>query len=475
MTQALTQLSGWGAYLRSSCRYELPETAADVAARLDRRGTIARGLGRSYGDPAQNAAGQVLGLSHLDRYLSFDEHSGLLTCEAGVSLAQIITAFTPRGFFPMVTPGTRYVTVGGCIANDVHGKAHHVDGSFNSCVESMTVLLADGRVVTASRSDNPDLFWGSFGGMGLLGIVLTASIRLRKIETVYFRKRSIRVDSLDAMLDALEENDRQFPYSVAYVDPFAVGARLGAGILTVGDHARLDELPEDLARRRLSVSGDPKLGVPFDLPEFTLNPLSMRAANVVFKWKLSGTAPFMHYDEFFYPLDWVAEWNRGYGKRGFTQYQFVIPFEDGRRQMRELLGVIVSSGQLPFLNVLKRFGQESLGPLSFPRAGYTFAIDFPIRDHTGELMQRLDRMVLDAGGRIYLGKDAFVDAAMFRAMYPRLDQWLAIKAKYDPNNVFVSDLARRVGLLSAATTDKVVRAARPQSVVGAAAAVPAEP
>lgn len=444
-----TELTGWGAHLRAQCRYTAPETPREIANSLDRRGTIPRGLGRSYGDPALNSGGQVLGLCRLDRYIAFDEASALLTCEAGVSLARIIEDFAPRGFFPMITPGTKYVTVGGCIANDVHGKAHHVDGSFNTCVESMSVLLASGEIVNANRGENADLFWGCFGGMGLLGIVLTASIRLRRIESVYFKSRSLRVDNLESMLELLEQHDRQFPYSLAYIDPFATGARLGSGVLKLGDHASASELPPALARRRYAVTGASKVRVPFTLPEFTLNPLSMRAVNTVLKWKLTQHPPFEHYDQFIYPLDWIGDWNRGYGKRGFTQYQFVIPFEDGLRHMREILGAIVSSGRLPFLNVFKRLGAECPGPLSFAREGYTLAIDFPMRNQTAELIHRLDAMVHEAGGRIYLGKDALVLAPMFRSMYPRMPEWLAIKAKYDPQNVFVSDLARRVGLAPA--------------------------
>jgi decaprenylphospho-beta-D-ribofuranose 2-oxidase len=445
--EGTAELSGWGGHLRGRCRLVEPETPAEVAARLDRTGALARGLGRSYGDAAINSGGQVIGMTRVDRYAAFDEKTATLTCEAGTTLADIIANFAPRGFFPSITPGTKFVTVGGCIANDVHGKAHHVDGSFSACVDAITVLLADGRVVRATRDENPDLYWGSFGGMGLLGIVLTARIRLRRIESVYFRKRNIRVRDLDGMLAALEENDRQFPYSVAYVDPFAAGARLGAGILTVGDHARADELPPALARRRYAVSGAPKLKLPVELPERTLNPVTLRLVNAVLKWKLSRATTFDHYDPFFFPLDWIGDWNRGYGRRGFAQYQFVIPFADGPRHLRTILDAILSSGELPFLNVLKRFGAGDQAPLSFPQPGYTFAIDFPMRDGTAALLRRLDRLVLDAGGRIYLGKDAFVDPQTFRAMYPRTDEWLATKTKYDPGNVFVSDLGRRVGLV----------------------------
>lgn len=447
---ATTRLSGWGANLRADCVLVEPETPAEIATRLDRAGTVARGLGRSYGDAALNAGGQVLGLHKVDRYLTFDERTGTLTCEAGLSLARIIQDFAPRGWFPMITPGTKFVTVGGCIANDVHGKAHHAQGSFNTCVDAFTVLLASGEVVPASRSENPDLFWGTFGGMGLLGIVLTATIRLRQIETTYFRQRSIAVSDLEGMLAALDEQDRTFPYSVATLDVRATGARLGRGVLAVGDHARRDELPPALAADPLRVSGPPKLSVPFELPELTLNPLSIRAVNAMIQRIQAGAPAFGHYEGFFYPLDKIAHWNRGYGRRGFAQYQFVIPFADGPRRLREILSAILSSGQLPFLNVLKRFGRESEGVLSFPREGYTFAIDFPVRENTVALLRRLDAMVLEAGGRVYLGKDAYLDAPTFRAMYPRLDRWLETKAKYDPRGVFTSDLGRRVGLVRAA-------------------------
>jgi decaprenylphospho-beta-D-ribofuranose 2-oxidase len=419
---------------------------------LDRSGTIARGLGRSYGDASVNAGRQVLGMTRLDAYGAFDEATGTLTCEAGVSLEQIIRHFGPRGWFPMITPGTKFVTVGGCIANDVHGKAHHVQGSFNSCVDSMTILLASGEVVTASRQENPELFWGSFGGMGLLGIVLTATLRLRRIETTYFRQKAIKVKDLEGMLATLEEQDHLFPYSVATIDVFAKGAKLGRGVVNVGEHATLAELPEALKSAPLRAARDSKLRVPFELPEFTLNPLTMRVVNSVIMGIQSGSRGYGHFEGFFYPLDKLAHWNRGYGRRGFTQYQFVIPFEEGARSLRQILTTIFSAGELPFLNVLKRLGKESPSPLAFPREGLTLAIDFPIRNNTRVLFKRLDAMVLDAGGRVYLGKDSFLDAPTFRAMYPQMERWLETKAKYDPDGVFTSDLSRRVGLSPGVST-----------------------
>jgi decaprenylphospho-beta-D-ribofuranose 2-oxidase len=453
-TQALPagkSLAGWGLNLRATCELAEPETPAEIIARLKQRRVIARGLGRSYGDPAVNSAGLVVGMTKLDRYLQFDEATATLTCEAGVSLAQIIRDFGPRGFFPMITPGTQFVTVGGCIANDVHGKAHHVQGSFATCVDAMRVLLASGDVVTCSRTELTDLFWGSFGGMGLLGIVLSATIRLRKIETTYFRQHAVSCKDLDETLVVIEENDREYPYSVMNLDSTATGASLGRGVLAVGDHATRAELPPELARNPLHVSSGPKLGVPFEMPEFALNSFTIWVLNQIIMAKQAHLGKFGHYDGFFYPLDILNHWNRGYGRRGFTQYQFVVPFEDGARNVREILNAITSAGELPFLNVLKRFGKASDGVLSFPREGWTFAIDFPIRAKTVALTRRLDAMVLAAGGRIYLGKDSFTEAAMFRKMYPRLDEWLAIKQKYDPECVFTSDLGRRVGLVPART------------------------
>jgi decaprenylphospho-beta-D-ribofuranose 2-oxidase len=443
----LTSLSGWGANKWVDCELAEPETPEQLSKWLDPAGTIARGLGRSYGDAALNAGGQVLGMARLNRFLAFDAVEGRLTCEAGVSLRDIIRTFAPRGWFPAITPGTKFVTVGGCIANDVHGKAHHVQGSFSNSVEALTLLLASGQVVSASRDENPELFWGTMGGMGLLGIVLSATLRLRRIETTYFRQRALPARDLDHLLEILAEHDQTHAYSVATLDVVARGPRLGRGIVTIGEHARGDELPRRLARDPLALGGPPWVSVPFTLPELTLNALSIRAINAVIQQIQRHASTFGHYEAFVYPLDGISDWNRGYGRRGFTQYQFVIPFEAGVQRMRQILSTILSEGELPFLNVLKRLGEQSAGLLSFPRPGYTFAIDLPVRSHTPELSRRLDAMVLDAGGRIYLGKDSFVEPATFRAMYPQLDRWLALKTRYDPHHTFTSDLGRRVGLV----------------------------
>ncbi len=442
----MTMLQGWGAQRRVECDERRPDSVEGVTRSLSKDGTIARGLGRSYGDQALNEGRRVVTMTALDRYLAFDEGTGTLTCEAGTSLKQLIEDFAPRGWFPAITPGTKLVTVGGCIANDVHGKAHHAQGTFLSCVDSLKLLVADGRVVTASRTQHAPLFFATFGGLGLTGIILEATLKLRRVETTYFRQRSLVARDLTHMLELLAEYDAQFPYSVATLNSTATGRRLGEGVLTVGDHAMADELPSALAKAPLKLTGDLKVTVPFELPEFTLNPLTVRVLNQVIATMLKGKGAFEHYEGFFYPLDMIHDWHRGYGKRGFIQYQFVVPLNDSERVIRELMEFMFASGQLPFLNILKRMGEANEAPLSFPMKGLTFAIDFPVRAGLLELTRELDARVAGAGGRVYLGKDSYLEAAMLRRMYPRVADFLAVKQQWDPQGVFTSDLARRLAL-----------------------------
>jgi decaprenylphospho-beta-D-ribofuranose 2-oxidase len=441
-------LSGWGNIPKSTGKVIYPRVAKDIQQVLKVDKLLARGLGRSYADQATNSSFTIVKMEKMNHFLAFDSVNGILECEAGVSLDEIIRFLAPRGWFPMITPGTKYITIGGAIANDVHGKAHHADGSFVNCVYDFTILIADGRILRASREENADLFWANFGGLGLLGTILTARIQLRKIETTYFKQKAIAAKNLDEMLDAIEESGHEFTSSVAWIDPMAKGGSLGRGVLTVGNHAKLEELPESLKRNPLKVGKQPKLKIPFYLPEFILNPLTVSMLDVVLYWKQKSAPTISHYDSFFYPLDLINDWNRGYGKRGFIQYQFVIPLTNGRENIRTILGEITSSGCIPFLNVLKKFGKAQGGLLSFPFEGYTFAIDFPVTPPLKEFTRKLDEMVLEMGGRIYLGKDAYLDEETFKAMYPQHKDWLKIKNKYDPNEVFTSDLSRRLGLTS---------------------------
>lgn len=439
-------LSGWGNIPKAKSRVFYLQSRQDVAKPAGVNQLISRGFGRSYADQATNAGGWVLKTEKMNHFLSFDRERGILQCEAGVSLDEIISHFAPRGWFPMINPGTKYVTIGGAIANDIHGKAHHADGSFVNCVLDFTILLADGRILKASREENEDLFWANFGGLGLLGTILTATIQLRKIETTYFVQKAIPARNLEEMLEAIEETEDKYRHSVAWIDSLAKGKDLGKGVLVVGNEAKLQELPPKYKADPLKVAGKPKISVPFFLPSFSLNTFTVSLLNKALYIRQKSGNGLAHYDGFFFPLDMINKWNRGYGKRGFIQYQFVLPEENGKENIRRILSEITKSNCIPFLNVLKKFG-EGQGVLSFPMKGYTFAIDFPVTPQLKPFTEKIDKMVLEAGGRIYLGKDAYLDKETFRAMYPQYNEWLEIKKKYDPGNHFSSDLARRIGLV----------------------------
>ena len=439
------KLAGWGNYPVAESLTLNPRDKADAQDDLTKGPVIARGLGRSYGDQAINQNNYVAICTKMDHFLHWDEKEGILECEAGVSLEEIITVFGPKGWLPMICPGTKFVTIGGAIANDIHGKAHHIDGSFVNCVLSFTILLADGTAVDASRTENSDLFWANFGGLGLLGVILKARIRLRKIETTYFRQKSMVIKNLDHMLEALDKYDHEYNYSVAWIDALAKGSRLGSGVLTLGNAARLAELPEKLKADPLKLHKIGKLAVPFFFPSFALNGLTVRMLNKVIAFVQNSPKEFVHYEKFFFPLDAINNWNKGYGKRGFIQYQFVIPEDNGKQHLTEILQMIAGSGCTPFLNVFKRMG-EGQGILSFPFKGYTLAIDFPVTKELLTFTPKLDAKVLSAGGRLYLGKDALLQETTFKAMYPQHQQWMAIKQKYDPANRFSSNISRRLGL-----------------------------
>ncbi len=441
------KIAGWGNYPRINSRIYHPRTEMDIRSAISQGKLIPRGMGRSYGDQAIGGENLTLDCTALNHFLDFDANTGILTCEAGVSQESIIKTFAPRGWFPMITPGTKYITIGGSIANDIHGKAHHVDGSFANCVEEFTILLADGTVRRASREENSDLFWANFGGLGLLGVILTAKIRLRRIETTYFKQKAIKVNHLDDLLDAIDTYDQAYNYSVAWVDSLAKGKNLGKGVLTLGNQATLEDLPAKLRKNPLKVSPPSKLSLPVYLPDFALNTASVFLLNRMLNLVQSNAGEFAHYEKFFYPLDAILNWNRGYGKKGFIQYQFVIPFENGRQNIRTILEKIAGSGCSPFLNVLKKFGKGQENTLlSFPFEGYTFAIDFPVTSKLPEFVAELDQMVMAFSGRLYLGKDAMLDKETFRAMYPQYKEWMAVKAKYDPENKFSSRISRRLGL-----------------------------
>ena len=441
-------LSGWGRHLVETCRVYRPEGLEDLQELVaGARHTLApRGLGRSYGDSSLNAEGVILG-SRFDRMLAFDAETGVLHCEAGVSLAEILEVFLPRGFFFPVTPGTKHITVGGAIAADVHGKNHHHSGSTAAFLEDFRLIVASGEILLCSREENSELFWATLGGMGLTGFVVEARLRLRPVESAYMQVEARRARDLDAIL-ALSEGDRDYEYGVAWIDCLARGRSLGRSVLLRANHAECGALPPKHAGAPFAVSAPLRPPVPFTFPNFALNAWTVRAFNEAVYRMNGDRARIVDCDRYFYPLDRVQGWNRIYGRRGFLQYQAWLPFATAREGLVELLEGFSNSGRASFLAVLKTCGPASQGMLSFPGPGVTLALDLP---YTGPdvlaMLHQLDEGVARRGGRIYLAKDSCLRAESFREMYPGVAEFCEVKARFDPECRFASNQARRLGLV----------------------------
>lgn len=406
---------------------------------------IARGLGRSYGDAAISTTGLVMLSERLNHVSSFDEKTGLLKAEAGTTLAEIIEAFIPQGWFPSVVPGTKFVSLGGSVAADIHGKNHHHAGTFGRHLTELEMVRADGSRTRCAPDENAELFWATVGGMGLTGIITEVTFKLLPIESPYMIVQHTPAKDLDASLGLLEEGNWDDDYTVAWIDCVA-GRNLGRSVLIRGHHATQADLPNPLR----AITQNPKSRqhkLRFGFPSWALNRFTMAAFNETFYgWQGRRKETFVDtLERFFFPLDRIEHWNRMYGKKGFVQYQCVFPLAESQRGLQALLEELARSRRSSFLSVLKRFGPEGPGLLSFPIAGYTLTLDFPIRDEgLFPFLDRLDQIVLKYGGRVYLAKDARMSAETFHAMYPRLAEWQKIKARVDPENRFDSDLARRL-------------------------------
>lgn len=440
------KLSGWGRYPILNARTLRPRSVEELRHTVvSEPHLIARGNGRSYGDSAISTAATV-DMRNFNRMVAFEPVSGRLIAEAGVMLGDIVTTFLPRGWFPMVTPGTKFVTLGGAIAADVHGKSHHKDGSFRSCVEWVDVMGPDGAVVRCSTHDNVALFDRTLGGMGLTGIVLRAEIRLRSVETAWIRQTTIAAPDLKAAMAAFEAA-HDATYSVAWIDCLGTGATLGRSLVMLGEHAvRADLLPQQ-AQVPFQTKPKRKLSIPIDFPAFVLNSLTVRAFNALYFWagtRKTGTQ-LVDWDSYFYPLDSILGWNRIYGRRGFAQFQCALPLVQSEAGLTALLGEIAKARSGSFLAVLKRFGKQD-SAFSFPMEGYTLALDFPVTNKTLALLERLDQITIAHGGRFYLAKDSRMSSATLRASDARAVDFLAHRDSHGYTSRFRSAQSERLAL-----------------------------
>jgi len=428
-----------------------PRSADEVAALMkgvSAAGVIARGLGRSYNNAAQNDGGLVLSMAEMTDVLSFDQASGVVTCEAGVSLEQLMVRLLPAGWFVPVSPGTRQVTVGGAIAADVHGKNHHSAGSFARHVLSFDLLTADGDVRTVTPESDADLFWGTAGGMGLTGIILRATIAMKPVETSRLIVDTVRTANIDDTMAYLASTDKDYDYTVAWTDCLAGRGSLGRSVITSGDFATIGEVRYRNRARPLEFKPSALVGAPPVVPSGLINARTVALLNEAWfrRAPRRRTGEIQTIGRFFHPLDGIRNWNRVYGPAGFRQYQYVVPFgaEDVVRRSLERISALRAPS---FVTVLKRFGEGDQGMLSFPMPGWTLALDFPSRTPwLSQLLGELDELVLEAGGRLYLAKDSRIPAELMPRMYPRYEDFRRLRAEIDPAGIFSSDLSVRLGL-----------------------------
>ena len=443
-----TTLEGWGRFPRQACRVVAPRTESElVACVLSDGSAIARGFGRAYGDSAMSKT-LTIETHRFNRMLSFSAHTGELEVESGVLLGDVISSFLPRGWFPAVTPGTKFVTIGGMVATDVHGKNHHKDGSFGNFVTWLDLVDSRGKIIRCSRRENVELFEWTIGGMGLTGIIIRVCFRLRAVSTGWIRQTLIPAKDLSSSMDIFESS-RGSTYSVAWIDCLSGGATLGRSLVMLGEHADVSSLSALKREDIFAISRKRKLSIPFSAPTFTLNSFILRIFNSLYYWrgKRSLGDSLVSWDSYFYPLDSISHWNRIYGRRGFAQFQCVLPLAHSRAGLSELLRAVSNSGQGSFLAVLKRLGEESKSSrFSFAMSGYTLALDFPINSASLALLDRLDSITLAHGGRFYLAKDSRMTAETLRLSDTRSQEFAELRTRFKIRSCFASRQSTRLGL-----------------------------
>ncbi len=430
-------LSGWGHYPIIAADLSRPAHLASIRQQLNNSASIiGQGHQRSYGDSA--LAQHMIRMTTFDRLLDFNPKTGVLICEAGISLQQLLAIFVPRGWFLPITPGTSYISMGGAIASDIHGKNHHLKGCFSECLYSFSLMIASGDILECSRTQNAELFYATCGGMGLTGIILTAHIQLKAIQSAWITETQYSAHHLNDLLDLFEAH-HQATYSVAWIDTLAQGTQLGRSILMLGEHSAIGSLT--LAKKNNRT-------LPINLPIWVLNRYSISAFNqyYFYQGKTTTQPRQVPYQTFFYPLDTIQHWYRLYGKNGFIQYQFVVPKAAGRTALTHILTTIHQYQQYPFLSVLKAFGPANQNYLSFPMEGYTLALDFKLNNTLLPLLDILDAMVLSYGGRLYLAKDARMSETTFKNSYPEWEKFQRVRHQWQAHTRFNSVQSRRIGL-----------------------------
>ncbi len=438
-------ISGWGGFPTQLTKIIYPTSINQILEELKEGNLIARGNGRAYGDSAINQK-KTINMKYFNKILSFDENSGLLVTESGVLLQEILNAYIVKGWFPFVTPGSKFVTIGGLIAADVHGKNHHKEGSFRNCVEWFELITSKGEIKKCSRDENSELFEWTIGGMGLTGIITRAAIKLRPIETCWIKQKTLIAKNIDQTLEIFEKN-MDATYSVAWINSTNTKNNIGQSLIMLGEHASINDLDKKKSLNPFKLKFENKKSIPFFFPNWFLNKKLIKLFNSIYFFigKNSSNEKLVYWNDYFYPLDAVLGWNKIYGRKGFVQYQCVIPLENSKEGIIELLKEINKSNISSFLSVLKRFGKQK-GKFSFPMEGYTIALDFPVNKETFYLLEKLDEITLKYNGRFYLAKDARMKKEIFKKSDERIKQFVDFRDQNNCNKNFVSSQSARLEL-----------------------------